>query len=156
MPRIARDLKKFFDLKRRLQPPCKARKTCKKRAAMCFWAVGAECLFLFFCRSCCSIGFLQASLPRGSLQRRGEFRNGVCGPPARPEKPAKMRAAICFWGVCGFLARREKLAKTRAAICFWTFGNDPGAPSKKVCLIRKRHKIVINTWFGRPLAMTLG
>ena len=117
--------------------PARWKKPAKTRAAMCFWAVGAECLFFSFCFSCCSIGVLQASLPRGSLQRRGEFRNGVCGPPARPEKPAKTRAAICFWVFCGFRARPEKPAKTRAAM-FLELWKRSRAPSQKGLFNKKK------------------
>ena len=153
---VARELKKFFDLKRRVQLPCKVEKTCKNAGCHVLLGGGGQMAFLFF--------WGDLAVPLG-LSRRPFF-DGLCIGAANFEtafvairkarKTCKNAGCHMLLGGLKPTCKDRKTCKNAGCHVFGALETIPGPLPKKVCLIRKRRKIVLNTWFGRPLATILG
>ena len=156
MLRIARKLKNLLNLKRRLRLPFKVKKTSKNagyHVLLGRWGRMPFFLLLFFLLLHWGPPGEPPSRVLAAARRISKRRLRFS---CKARKTCKNAGCHMLLGLLRLSCKARKTRKNAGCHVFGPLETMPGPLPKKVCLIRKRRKIVINTWFGRPLATTLG
>ena len=170
MLRIARNLKTFFALKQRLRLPFKVKKTCKNagyHVLLGRWGRMPFFLLLFFLllhwgppgeppsRVLAAARRISKRRLRPSCKARKTCKNAGCHMllgrlrlSCNARKTCKNAGCHMLLGLLRLSCKARKTRKNAGCHVFGPLETIPGPLPKKVCLIRKRRKIVLNTWFG--------